>query len=84
MLLNCPHGDIPGEEPSQLYGSSLSLADLALPFTSLLLLLRFEILFLLIFHLIPSSIVSGLALLARNTLMTPPSESAVEGMVVMQ
>lgn len=58
-----------GEEPSQLYGSSLSLADLALPFTSLLLLL---------------SIVSGLAVLARNTLVTPPLESTFEGMVVMQ
>ena len=39
-----------GEEPSQLYGSSLALADLALPFTSLVLLLRWNFTYFYIFQ----------------------------------
>ena len=39
-----------GEEPSQLYGSSLALADLALPFTSLVLLLRLHFTYFYIFQ----------------------------------
>ena len=39
-----------GEEPSQLYGSSLALADLALPFSSLVLLLRLHFTYFYIFQ----------------------------------